>query len=203
MAKKLYIEAGGVSHKAKKMYTEVGGVSHKVKKLYAEVNGLSKLVYNAWQPMAYTFTTYPNMAGTLYSGCHVSTWFAGFRADGKPSLDIVTNNDSYCSGGGEPLAVMRIALADETARGKTMSITYERSFDTNSAASDLMRWLDKTDKTGGVLYLTGQKNQTGTLTFSIDNYFTAVEFRMRVGAPGYQEAHFTITSITIDGEEIL
>lgn len=64
MAKKLYTEAGGVSHKVKKLYTEVGGVSHKVKKLYAEVNGISKLVFSAVQPPV--FTKYEQIDSSFY-----------------------------------------------------------------------------------------------------------------------------------------
>jgi hypothetical protein len=204
MAKKLYTEAGGVSHKVKKLYTEVGGVSHKVKKLYAEVGGYSKLVYNSFTPFTYDFSLYYYQGISLADYCELSSWYAGYRADGTLGMDIVCWNAtsySHCA----PAARITINFIDPAALvGKTIVVTYTQDFDTDVDDNELWWHYIKNNGiwTGGSL--NGAFDGPGLkFRHKVEAGTTSLYMEMFVGNDGTHGAHITITSITVDGEEVL
>lgn len=203
MAKKLYTEAGGVSHKVKKLYTEVGGVSHKVKKLYAEVGGYSKLVYNSFRPFTYSFSTFANMSPSLNSYCEIHNWYAGYNEDGSIQLNASCWNATGYSGGA-PGSRLQVTFIDPSlVAGKTVTITYNQNFDCDKSYNEF--WYYDT-KDGGNMSASSMYGRSGdgkVFTRQIPLSTNGFAVQIIVGGDGNNTARITITSITVDGEEVL
>lgn len=203
MARKLYTEVGGASKQVRKLYTEVGGVSHKVKKVYSEVGGYSKLVLHAWQPFTYTFSQHYNNGISLADYCELSSWFAGFRADGTPGMDIVCWNATdytHCA----PTTRITINFANPAELvGKTVKVTYSMDFNTDKDGNEIWWYyvINNGIRTGGSL--NGIEGDGLSFSRNIEAGTTSIYMEMFVGGDGTTGAHVTITSITVDGEEVL
>ena len=203
MAKKLYTEAGGYSHRVKKLYTEVGGVSRRVKKLYAEVGGVSKLVFNGARPLLYSFSTYANNSSNGLSGNYtMSTWFAGYQADGTIYLGIHGGNTSSSGGDiGVPAAKVIMDFAEDLT-GKTITFYYNQQFDTNKSYNNFWMYITKNGATSikGITTPYGSGNR---FSHVVEAGTTRLEIAAIAGAVGSVGVNITFTSITVDGEEVL
>lgn len=204
MAKKLYTEVGGYSKKVKKLYTEVGGVSHKVKKLYMEVNGLSKLAFNAWQPFTYAFSTHPDSSPILSSYSEVSRWDACFDADGTIRLDIAVWNATDVTGGA-PAARVTINYVNPTELvGKTVTVTYNKDFDTSLNYNEFW-WFALTNTGGHGQYgsLSGSDGEGKSFSHVVAANEAGFFMEIVAGSDEGWGGDIVITSITVDGEEVL
>lgn len=204
MAKRLYVEAGGVAHKVKKLYTEVGGVSRKVKKLYAEVNGLSKLVYNSYEPFAYSFSVHPHNADRINYSCYLQESYAGYNADGSVLLRLKSQNEVGFTGG-EPCARLQVTFLDQPAvAGKTVTITYNKEYNSEKSYNEFW-YIDTTNgSTISLTSLAGNRDGNGiTLTRTLPLSTNGFAIEIRTGGNGLNDARITITSIKLDGVEVL
>lgn len=202
MAKKLYTEVGGYSKKVKKLYTEVGGVSHKVKKLYAEVGGVSKMVYSAG-PFSYSFTTYANSSNALNQIFALTTWSAGFKPDGSILLAIHGNNVSSGTDVGAPASKVIITFEDPASMaGKTVKIRYNQQF-SRKAYNDFKVFIRKSGETFSALSITTDSGSDHTFTHIVESDTISLELAAIAGGTGSVICNITITSITVDGEEVL
>ncbi len=201
MARKLYTEVGGLSKQVKKLYTEVGGVSHKVKKLYTEVGGVSKLVYTAG-PVDYSFVTYVNSTGTLDQRFTVTTWFAGFNADGSILLSIHGNNASSGTTTGAPAAKVIMTFEEPVAPGKTLKIRYNQQY-AYKAYNDLTVYIRKTGERFSAMNITTDSGNDHEFTHILEDVTRSVEMAVIPGCVGSLTCNITITSITLDGQEVL
>ena len=202
MARKLYAEVGGLSKKVKKLYAEVGGVSHKVKKLYAEVNGLSKLVYSAGL-LSYSFTTYVNSSNTLNQIFTLTTWSAGFNADGSILLSIHGQNISSATDIGAPAAKVIMTFEDPASMvGKTVKIRYNQQF-SRKAYNELKVFIRKSGETFSALSITTDSGSDHTFTHIVEADTRSLEMAAIAGGTESVICNITITSITVDGEEVL
>ena len=202
MARKLYVEVGGVSRKAKKMYTEVGGVSRKVRKLYAEVNGVSKLVFNGVQPLNYSFSTYPHNSNGLSGNYTMSSWFAGYEADGTIYLGIHGRNSS---GSGSDIGVPAAKVImdfTEDLTGKTITFYFDQQFDTDKTYNNFWMYITKNGATSikGITTPYGSGNK---FSHVVEAGTTRLEIAAIAGAAGTVNVNITFNSITVDGEEVL
>lgn len=204
MAKKMQVGVNGITRKVKKMYVGVDGVARKVKSGYVGVNGVAKKFFSSFKPFTYAFSLYPYQGISINSYCELSSWFAGYRADGTPGMDIVCWNAthySHCA----PAARITIDFADPAALvGKTITVTYTKDFDTDVSDNELWWYytINNGIRTGGSL--NGAIEGEG-LTFShkVEAGTTNLYMEMFVGGDGTHGAHITITSIKVDGEEVL
>lgn len=202
MAKKLYTEVGGLSKKVKKLYTEVGGVSHKVKKLYAEVNGLSKLVFNSFDPFTFTFSTYPYCSPSVSDYCRVEHWTAGYNADGLPCIDMFTWN-ATTPNGGEPCGRITFNFNNpEEMYGREVIVKYTKSFDTDNDGNKLFM-IRVVNGTHYTMSLSGTDGTNRSFRRTIQNGETSFYIEAIAGGDGNVGCDIIITSVTVDGEEVL
>lgn len=201
MAKKLYTEVGGVSHKVKKLYTEVGGVSRKVKKLYAEVGGYSKLVFNGAQPLIYSFSTYAHNSTSLNQIFEMSSWSAGYGADG--SIELVANghNKSSSTDIGAPAAKVTMDFAEDLT-GKTITFFYDQRFDNDKTYNNFWMYITKNGATT-IKGFTSGYGYDRTYNHVVEAGTTSLAIVIIAGAEGYSGGGVSIKSIKVDGEEVL
>lgn len=202
MAKKLYTEVNGASRKVKKLYTEVNGVARKVKKLYMEVNGYSKLVFNGAQPLIYSFSTYANNSSSLSGNYTMSTWFAGYQANGTIYLGIHGGNTSGSGSDiGVPAAKVIMDFAEDLT-GKTITFYYNQQFNTDKSYNNFWMYITKNGATSikGITTSSGSGNR---FSHVVEAGTTKLEIAAIAGAAGSVGVNITFTSINVDGEEVL
>lgn len=201
MAGKLYTEVGGASKLVRKLYTEVNGVSRLATKVYAEVGGVSKLIYEPNVPFLIGFRKYYYNADALNSNCTLQSWFAGYRENGLPGMDIVSHNAaSYYDGA--PLVSIDLNFINPAAlAGKTLTVNFTVDLDYGAGYNAFRyTWLQNGRESWSNLS-GGQGGQSG-IGKTINKDMTRFSLQMYTGNAGDNDAHVTITSILIDGQQV-
>ena len=203
MAKKTYTEVGGGARQARKVYTEVGLAARKVKKIYAEVGGVAKLIFQSLKPFRYTFSTYPYQSISISSYCQNVSMFAGYNANGLPCIDMFTWNATKVNGG-EPAGRISLDFINPAELvGKTIQVTYTCDFNTKESGNSLWWYYIQNNgiRNGGSL--NGPEGQGLTFSFTVPSGTTSLYLEAVAGADGNVGVDVILTSVKVDGEEVL
>lgn len=203
MAKKMQVGVNGVTRRVKKMYVGVNGVARKVKSAYVGVNGVAKKFFAGFRPFTYSFSTFANQSPFLNDYCEIHNWGAGLNADGSIYLNASCWNATGYSGGA-PVSRLQVSFVDPAqVSGKTVTITYNQNFDVDKSYNEF--WYYDT-KDGGNMSANSMYGRSGdgkVFTHQIPLSTNGFAIQIIVGGDGNNTARVTITSIKVDGEEVL
>lgn len=201
MAKKFQAIYGGTVHRMKKMQAIYGGVVHNAKSAWAVVNGVWKKVYTSYKPVTFSFGTYAYQSIAVNSYCDLFTHWAGFDGNGNPAMSIACTNATGYSGA-EPAAYIRLDFDAAYMQGKTLQVQFTKDFD-NDKDYNYMWWTYGDDSYDSLVGYISSVDGERTFTYSVDPGISHIAFHIRVGGDGNNGAYITITSVTVDGVEVL
>lgn len=210
MARKMQVTHGGVVNKAKKIQTVYGGVVKNAKSAWMVSNGLWRKFFKAG-PVEYTFKTGGYHYDPAQDPTEIGSWatvssiYAGFEEDGDIWLSVYSHNSAVMDVGAPSARV--ILNFSENVDNKTLRIFFNNNIDLDKSGNSLYYLAREANYNWDRTFMTNSWGSGQSNTYIIPEGTYALEIVMVMGRESNTNfddyGNVTITSITLDGEEIL